>query len=365
MIVDCNIRKKSILPTPEELGKKYPASEKVKQCLLNGRQTIRNILSGQDKRLLVIVGPCSIHDVQAGKEYAEKLAELSKRVEDHLFLVMRTYFEKPRTSHGWKGLIMDPHLNGKHDIEQGLSLARNFLSEVLALGVPTATEILDPVTPQYIGDLICWSAIGARTAESQMHRQLASGLSTPVGFKNSTDGNYYNAINAIRAARLSQSFLGITEEGSVCAISTKGNPDCHIILRGGNHGPNYSPEYITAVARALADHDLPINIVVDCSHGNSDKDYRKQPEVFANILDQLHADPYSPIIGAMLESNLNAGNQSFPQPKEDLRYGVSITDACLDWQATEAALLQGYAALSHRFESNKTFIQSNKTRAHS
>jgi 3-deoxy-7-phosphoheptulonate synthase len=263
-------------------------------------------------------------------------------------IVMRVYFEKPRTTVGWKGLVMDPHLDGSHDIATGLRLGRTFLRDVLDLGLPTATEFLDPITPQYVADLVCWGAIGARTAESQTHRQMASGLSMPLGFKNGTDGSITTAINAIKAAGQPHTFLGINMEGSASAIVTRGNPDCHVVLRGGATGPNYTPAHITQTEALLAKAGLPKSILVDCSHDNSAKQPERQPEVMRELLAQLTAGNLS-LMGAMIESNLGAGSQPFPQPREKLRYGVSITDACIDWPTTEKLVRELHAALAPRF----------------
>jgi 3-deoxy-7-phosphoheptulonate synthase len=264
-------------------------------------------------------------------------------------IVMRVYFEKPRTTVGWKGLIMDPHLDGSHDIASGLRLGRSFLGDVLDLGLPTATEFLDPITPQYVADLVCWGAIGARTTESQTHRQMASGLSMPLGFKNSTDGTFQAAINAIRAAAQPQTFLGINLEGAASAIVTRGNPDCHVVLRGGASGPNFSPDHIASTEGLLAKAGLPRSILVDCSHDNSAKQPERQPEVLRALLDQISAGNTS-IMGAMIESNLEAGSQAFPQPMEKLRYGVSITDGCIDWPTTETLIRELHTALAPRFK---------------
>jgi 3-deoxy-7-phosphoheptulonate synthase len=261
---------------------------------------------------------------------------------------MRVYFEKPRTTVGWKGLVMDPHLDGSHDIAAGLRIARTFLRDVLDLGLPTATELLDPITPQYIADLICWSAIGARTAESQTHRQMASGLSMPLGFKNGTDGSIGTAINAIKAAAQPHTFLGINLNGAAAAIVTRGNPDCHVVLRGGGTGPNYSPTHIAQTEHLLSKAGLPQSILVDCSHDNSAKQPDRQPEVVRAVLDQVTAGSAS-IMGVMIESNLESGSQPFPQPKEKLRYGVSITDGCIDWVTTESLIREVHAALAPRF----------------
>ena len=284
----------------------------------------------------------------AGHDYAVKLSALARAVSDRIMIVMRVYFEKPRTTVGWKGLIMDPHLDGSHDIAAGLRVARTFLRTVLDLGLPTATELLDPITPQYIADLICWSAIGARTAESQTHRQMASGLSMPLGFKNGTDGSIATAINAIKAAAQPHTFLGINLDGSASAIVTRGNPDCHVVLRGGATGPNYSPAHIAQTEQLLAQAGLIKSILVDCSHDNSAKKPELQPDVMRQLLAQIAAGNTS-IMGAMIESNLGAGSQAFPQAREKLRYGVSITDACIDWPTTEALVREIHTALAPRF----------------
>jgi 3-deoxy-7-phosphoheptulonate synthase len=303
------------------------------------RQCIRGILSHRDSRLLLIAGPCSIHDTRAGLEYAARLRGLIDRVGRKVYLVMRCYFEKPRTHLGWKGLIMDPHLDGSDEIPEGLRIARRFLRDVIDLGVPTATELLDPITPQYIADLICWSAIGARTTESQTHRQMASGLSMPLGFKNATPGAIAPAVNAIQAARQPQTFLGISGDGVASAVSTKGNPDCHVVLRGSETGPNYLAEHVAEAQRLLAGAGLAQAIVIDCSHGNSLKDANRQPEVLRHIVAQRLSGTAS-IVGAMLESNLKAGSQPFPRPRLELVYGQSITDACIDWETTERVVLE-------------------------
>ncbi|MEM9236578.1 MAG: 3-deoxy-7-phosphoheptulonate synthase, partial [Verrucomicrobiota bacterium] len=276
-------------------------------------------------------------DTEAGLEYAHRLAALSERLKDKLQIVMRVYFEKPRTTVGWKGLIMDPELDGTDNIPEGLRRARTFLREVIDLGLPTATELLDPITPQYIADLICWSAIGARTAESQTHRQMASGLSMPLGFKNTTSGDLTAAINAVRAASRSQTFLGVSEQGVASAVTTTGNPNCHVILRGGEDGPNYDAESISKARQALEDAKLEPALVVDASHANCGKDDKRMPDVFREIVRQ-RAEGDESIIGAMLESNLVAGNQSFPQPLDQLVRGQSITDKCIDWEMTEKLL---------------------------
>lgn len=345
---DINVVETRPLPSPAALLGELPKTEAQAEFVTRARREIQRLIFTDDKRLLLIIGPCSIHDLEAGREYAQRLARLAGEVSDRIMIVMRVYFEKPRTTVGWKGLIMDPHLDGSHDINAGLRLARTFLRDVLDLGLPTATELLDPITPQYIADLICWSAIGARTTESQTHRQMASGLSMPLGFKNGTDGSIATAINAIKAAGQPQTFLGINLDGTASAIVTRGNPDCHVVLRGGAAGPNYAPEPIARTEELLAKAGLSKSILVDCSHDNSAKQPERQPEVMRDLLAQITAGNTS-IMGAMIESNLGGGNQSFPQPKEKLKYGVSITDACIDWSTTEALVREIHAALAPQF----------------
>ena len=345
---DIHVVETSALPSPAALLAELPKTDSQAKFVTRTRRDIHRLIFTNTKRFLLVVGPCSIHDLKAGRVYAKQLADLAAEVSDRVLIVMRVYFEKPRTTVGWKGLIMDPHLDGSHDIATGLRTARTFLREVLDLGLPTGTELLDPITPQYIADLICWSAIGARTAESQTHRQMASGLSMPLGFKNGTDGSITTAINAIKAASQPHTFLGINLEGRASAIVTGGNPDCHLVLRGGNSGPNYSPAHIAQTEQLLTKAGLPKAILVDCSHDNSAKQPQRQPEVMREILAQISAGNDS-IMGAMIESNLEAGNQPFPQPKENLRYGVSITDACIDWPTTEKLVRELRAALAARF----------------
>jgi 3-deoxy-7-phosphoheptulonate synthase len=337
-VSDLNIASNIPLPAPALMIHEIPRSERQEEFVAQSRQRIQEIIFHDDPRLLLVVGPCSIHDTRAGLEYAERLRELTDRVGDRIYLVMRCYFEKPRTTIGWKGLIMDPRLDGSDEITEGLRIARRFLGSVIELGVPTATELLDPITPQYITDLMCWSAIGARTTESQTHRQMASGLSMPVGFKNSTTGAVEPAVNAIKAARCGQTFFGISGDGVASAVTTKGNPNCHLILRGGNARPNYFPEDVASAERQLDRAGLEQSIVIDCSHGNSGKDPNRQPGVLSSILAQRGAGTAS-IVGAMLESNLQGGSQPFPQPPDKLQYGCSITDACLDWETTRRIVL--------------------------
>jgi 3-deoxy-7-phosphoheptulonate synthase len=348
-ITDVNIASIEDLPPPIELVSEIPATESVAEAVFTGREAVHRAIFGGDRRFLLIAGPCSIHDVDAGRDYARRLAALSREVGDRVKIVMRVYFEKPRTTVGWKGLIMDPHLDGSHDIAAGLRLARSFLREVLEIGLPTATEFVDPITPQYIGDLVCWGAIGARTAESQTHRQVASGLSMPLGFKNGTDGSIQTAINAIKAAAQPHTFLSVSMQGRVSAVATRGHADCHVVLRGGSSGPNYSPEQIAQTERFLDKAGLPKAILVDCSHDNSAKQPERQPAVMRTLLGQIAAGNTS-IKGAMLESNLSAGSQPFPQPRAQLRYGVSITDGCIDWPATEKLVREVHAALAPQFK---------------
>jgi len=346
-VTDINITSKTLLPSPVDLCQEIKRSAAAEQFVADSREAIHRIIFGNDRRLLVVVGPCSIHDLAASREYAHRLAELSEKLSDRMLLVMRVYFEKPRTTVGWKGLIMDPKLDGTSDIPEGLRIARRFLNEVIELGLPTATELLDPITPQYIADLICWSAIGARTTESQTHRQMASGLSMPLGFKNGTDGGLEVAINAIKAASQSQTFLGIDNAGRANALTTKGNPNCHIVLRGGTGGPNYGADDVAVAREALEKAGLVPAIMTDCSHANSGKDPAKQPAVFAEIVRQSLNDPS--VIGAMVESNLEHGSQPFPQLVDQLKYGVSITDGCIDWPTTETMLRQAHHDLAPLF----------------
>ena len=345
---DINVVETRLLPSPADMLREVPKTDAEAGFVTRSRRDIHRLIFTGDKRFLLIVGPCSIHDLAAGRDYAQRLAKLAREVNERVMIVMRVYFEKPRTTVGWKGLIMDPKLDGTYDIATGLRVAREFLREVLALGLPTATELLDPITPQYIADLICWSAIGARTTESQTHRQMASGLSMPLGFKNGTDGSIQTAINAIKAAAQPQTFLGINLDGSASAIVTRGNPDCHVVLRGGSQGPNYSAKDVAVTETMLVKAGLPKSILVDCSHDNSLKQPQRQPEVMRELLVQIQAGNTS-IMGAMIESNLESGNQPFPQPKEKLRYGVSITDGCIDWTTTEQLVREIHAALEPRF----------------
>lgn len=325
------------LPKPVELCDEIPRTLEQKKMVRDSRKALHDLIHGDDKRLLAVVGPCSIHDLAACREYAERFARLSLELKDRLLLVMRVYFEKPRTTVGWKGLIMDPKLNGSCDIPEGLRIARSFLGEVLDFGIPTATELLDPITPQYLADSLCWAAIGARTSESQTHRQMASGLSMPVGFKNATGGDLKAAVNGIIAATQSQTFLGITEDGHASAVTTGGNPDCQLILRGGSNGPNYTSENVEMARVALETVKAPTSVMIDCSHANSSKDPSRQPEVLSDVLGQIE-DGGDWIHAVMIESHLNSGSQAFPRPVDQLEYGVSITDGCINWNKTEACL---------------------------
>jgi 3-deoxy-7-phosphoheptulonate synthase len=344
-----NLKITGITPiiAPADLRQVFPLSEKDRAFVSRSREQIKEIIQRRDKRLMVIVGPCSIHDTEAALEYAGRLAELSRRVDDRLLLIMRVYFEKPRTTVGWKGLINDPDMNGTHLISKGLGIARGLLSRITSLEVPVANEMLDPITPEYVADLISWGAIGARTTESQTHREMSSGLSFPVGFKNGTDGNLQIAIDAMKAAHHQHSFLGINREGRTSIIHTSGNPDVHIVLRGGSKKVNYYPEDIANTEEQLNKNGLLPTIMVDCSHGNSNKDYQKQTEVLECVVDQLLAGNCS-ISGVMIESNLEAGNQKIPADISKLKYGVSITDACIDWATTEKILISAHTRLKKK-----------------
>jgi 3-deoxy-7-phosphoheptulonate synthase len=344
-----NLKITGITPiiAPCDLRQVFPLSEKDRAFVSRSREQIKEIIQRRDKRLMVVVGPCSIHDTEAAIEYAGRLAALSRKVEDQLLLIMRVYFEKPRTTVGWKGLINDPDMNGTHLISKGLGIARGLLSRMTALEVPVANEMLDPITPEYVADLISWGAIGARTTESQTHREMSSGLSFPVGFKNGTDGNLQIAIDAMKAAQHQHSFLGINREGRTSIIQTSGNPDVHIVLRGGSKKVNYHAEDIAHTEEQLGKNGLMPTIMVDCSHGNSNKDYQKQPEVLECVVDQLLAGNNS-ISGVMIESNLEAGSQKIPSDISQLKYGVSITDACIDWAATEKILMSAHDRLQKR-----------------
>lgn len=337
LVYNVNVAAQDVLLTPAEVKRRVPLTERAERTVLDGRHSLERILDRRDHRLMVVVGPCSIHDPAAAMDYAQRLKRVADEVADTLFVVMRVYFEKPRTTTGWKGLINDPHMDDSFDIEQGLQLARKVLSDINELGLPAGTEALDPISPQYMGDLVTWSAIGARTTESQTHREMASGLSTPVGFKNGTDGGLQVAINALLSVSRPHSFLGIDQGGQVSVIRTKGNGYGHIVLRGGSKGPNYDSVTMAVVEKELNKNKLPANIVVDCSHANSNKDHNLQPLVMGDCAHQI-VDGNQSIVGVMLESNINGGNQSIPSDPRQLKYGVSVTDACIDWTTTEKLL---------------------------
>jgi len=333
-----NVASQEILITPAAIKKRLPVTSKAEQVITQGRQNVQNILDGKDHRLLIVVGPCSIHDLKAAHEYAQKLKALSDKVSDTLLIVMRVYFEKPRTTTGWKGLINDPYINDSFKIEEGLQIGRQLLIDIAEIGLPTSTEALDPISPQYMQDLITWSAIGARTTESQTHREMASGLSSSVGFKNGTDGGLTVAINALKSVANPHRFLGINNEGQVAIITTQGNPYAHIVLRGGDNKPNYDSVSVALCEQELKKAGIKANIMVDCSHANSNKNHELQPLVMDNVTHQI-LDGNSSIMGLMVESHLGAGNQKIPADLSQLKYGISITDACIDWPTTEKALL--------------------------
>ena len=345
MVKTNNLKIKSITPiiAPTDLRQVFPLSDEASEVVSTSRGHIKNILRGKDPRLMVVVGPCSIHDPKGALEYAERLARLAKEVNDQLFLVMRLYFEKPRTTVGWKGLINDPDMNGSHEISKGLGIARRLLCDITAQKLPIATEMLDPITPEYLADHLSWGAIGARTTESQTHRELASGLSFPIGFKNGTDGNLQIAIDAMIAAQHSHCFLGINREGLTSIVHTTGNPDVHMVLRGGKK-PNYSPEDIAKTEEMLAKAGLFPTIMVDCSHGNSEKNHEKQPGVLTAVIDQIEAGNRS-ISGVMIESYLESGSQPMPEDPRQMKYGVSITDKCIGWETTERIIREAHTRL--------------------
>jgi 3-deoxy-7-phosphoheptulonate synthase len=342
---DLNIEKTVPLIAPRLLLQELPMTETANETVVAGRNQIKRILAGEDDRLLVVVGPCSIHDPAAGLEYAQRLAALSRAVADRLCLVMRVYFEKPRTTVGWKGLINDPHLNDTFDMAEGLRLARRLLLQVAELSLPAATEMLEPITPQYLADLVSLTAIGARTTESPTHRQMASGLSMPVGYKNGTDGNLQVALDAMFACRQPHRFLGIDADGNTAIVFTRGNPWGLLILRGGRSGTNYSPEHLQQAAQALKAARLPPRLMVDCSHANSEKDYRKQGAVWNDVIRQRLAGQDA-IVGLMIESNLHEGSQKLSGDPSKLKYGVSITDSCIGWEETEELIRSAHRLLS-------------------
>ena len=328
-----NVESFDLMPSPEEIQARLPITEAAAASVFAGREIIAHILDRTDPRLFLVVGPCSIHDLEAGYDYAQRLRRLAEEVQETLVLVMRAYFAKPRTATGWKGFINDPHLDDSFRIEEGMERARGFLLRVAELGLPIGTEALDSITPQYLGDLITWTAIGARTAESQTHRELASGLSTPVGFKNGTDGDIQVAINAIRSAARPHSFLGLNAQGRSTIVRTRGNAHGHLVLRGGDGRPNYDTVSISIVERALAKAGLPRLLVVDCSHANSHKDPELQPLVLSDCVHLIREGNRS-IVGLMVESNIEGGSQPIPEDLSTLKYGCSVTDPCVDWPTT-------------------------------
>ncbi|MDS4042600.1 MAG: 3-deoxy-7-phosphoheptulonate synthase [Candidatus Competibacter sp.] len=342
-LYNVNVAALEVLPTPEEIKQCLPLSEAAADTVFQGRETVQRILDRQDPRLFVVVGPCSIHDVEAARDYALRLKTLADEVQDTLFVIMRVYFEKPRTTVGWKGLINDPRMDDTFRIDEGLEIARRLLLDLAEMGLPAGTEALDPIIPQYISDLIAWTAIGARTTESQTHREIASGLSMPVGFKNGTNGSLEVAINALQSAARPHSFLGINPFGQSAVIRTLGNRYGHVVLRGGDR-PNYDSVSIALCEKALREKKLPVNIVVDCSHANSFKDPAMQPLVMRDCVHQVVEGNQS-IVGLMVESNIGWGNQSIPADRSQLKYGVSITDACVDWPTTEKMLRETHAKL--------------------
>jgi len=338
-VEDLNIESNLVLINPNDLKAKMPISEAAAKAVMEGREVVRNILDGKDHRLFVVIGPCSIHNPEEAIEYGKRLKALQEKVKDSLYLVMRVYFEKPRTTVGWKGLINDPHMNDSFEIKEGLEIGRKLLLDLSELGLPLATEALDPISPQYMQDLISWSAIGARTTESQTHREMSSGLSCAVGFKNGTDGGLEVATNALKSVSHPHNFLGINEDGQVSVVRTKGNKYAHVVLRGGGGKPNYDLVNVALTEKALEKAGLEKNIMVDCSHANSSKDPALQPLVAHDVTNQI-VDGNKSIVGLMIESNLNWGNQSIPEDLSQLQYGVSVTDACIDWDATEKCMLE-------------------------
>lgn len=339
-----NVISSDLLATPEEVKRRLPITPHASQFVLKAREQLRAILERKDPRRFVVVGPCSIHDVVAAREYAGRLSKLAARVDSTLLLIMRVYFEKPRTTVGWKGLINDPDLDDSFHIEKGILLARELLLHIADLGLPAGTEALDPIMPQYLSELVTWTAIGARTTESQTHREMASGLSSPVGFKNGTDGSLSTSINALMSVRHPHHFLGITQQGQSAVFRTRGNPHAHLVLRGGGGRVNYDAVSIALAERQLVQAGLPPIIAVDCSHGNSNKDHTLQPLVAENCVTQI-VDGNRSIVGLMLESHLKGGSQPIPKDLSQLEYGLSITDPCIDWDTTEALILKLHSQL--------------------
>lgn len=346
-IENVNVTSFSSMPTPEELHARLPLTESAFETVMKGRADLRNIIDRKDQRLFVVVGPCSIHDPVAGLDYARRLKALQEEVKDTMLLVMRVYFEKPRTTTGWKGYINDPDMNDSFRVDVGMERARHFLLDVCELGLPTATEALDPISPQYLGDLIAWTAVGARTTESQTHREMSSGLSTPVGFKNGTDGDIGIAINAILSAAHPHSFLGINGQGKVAIVRTRGNGYGHVVLRGGGGRPNYDSVSVAIAEQALKKASLPANLVVDCSHANSYKKPELQPLVMSDVVQQIKHGNRS-IVGVMIESNIVSGNQPIPADLSELVYGCSVTDGCIGWDETVEMLRSAHRELLTR-----------------
>jgi 3-deoxy-7-phosphoheptulonate synthase len=342
---DLRVREIVRLVSPRALKAELPSPESASEAVASSRDRVTRILQRNDPRLLVVVGPCSIHDVNGALEYAERLSAIRKELFDRMEIVMRVYFEKPRTTIGWKGLINDPHLDGTHDVEHGLRVARKLLLDITSLGLPAATEFLDPIVPQYIADLISWAAIGARTTESQTHREMASGLSMPVGFKNGTDGGLQVAVDAMMSARTPHSFLGIDQDGCTSVVRTKGNTAGHVVLRGGRARTNYDADSIRDAEAVLTKANVPTGLMVDCSHANSGKVPARQEDVWRSVIEQRVGGTKA-LIGMMVESFLHEGAQPFPRPVNELTPGVSITDACISWETTERMLRQGYEALA-------------------
>ncbi|MBM3935507.1 MAG: 3-deoxy-7-phosphoheptulonate synthase [SAR202 cluster bacterium] len=344
-ISDVRVRSTEQLMTPLDLVRELPITPKAQKTVIDGRRGIEAVLSGDDKRFIVVTGPCSIHDEKAALEFAERLTKLNEKVKDRIFMVMRVYFEKPRTTVGWKGLLYDPHLDDSFDIYTGLKRGRKLLLQIAEMGMPAATEFLDPIVPQYLADLVAWAAIGARTTESQTHRQMASGLSMPVGFKNGTDGSTQTAVDAIVSSRSKHGFLGIDVNGRTAVVHTTGNPYGHIVLRGGKDGPNFDAASVAEAQKRLAAAKVPDKVIVDCSHGNCNKDHTKMNIGFRSVVEQRVAGNTG-LCGVMLESNLGAGNQKLNGGPAGLKYGVSITDACIDWAENEQLITWAHGVLA-------------------
>lgn len=343
-VANLHVRDLTPLQSPVELKQQLPLSPAAARTVTGAREAIRRVLYGQDRRLLVVIGPCSIHDPEAALEYARRLQRLQQALSSQLLIIMRVYLEKPRTTVGWRGLINDPHLDGSFDMHAGLTIARRLLLAINELGLPVATEMLDPISPQYLDDQISLATIGARTTEAQTHRALASGVSMPVGFKNGTDGGIEVAVNACVSAAAQHSFLGIDEHGRSAVVKTTGNPDGFVILRGGRNGPNYHPEYVVQAARLMREARRRPAVMIDCSHANAGGDYRRQEAVWHNVIEQVVSGP-TPIVGMMVESNLEEGKQPLVADRTKLRYGVSLTDGCVGWETTELLLHEGHLAL--------------------